>query len=293
MINTKQFLKNVGEYIKSPLGSYLIVPVALIFISFIVPEVDVITPRILFGLSIGLISISLPLQFHAYNCYEKTLKCYENSNSLHEQSKKFMIDVLRMYKDSKSKESKIFIHIVNKYHDEFVETLKTLADGYINVGRGHLYTGNLVLSGGDSINLAKRKVLAVETGQDPNKWKTNEKFITYISVNIEVASRDNMLFERIWIIQRGSEKEYYDLWKQHHDGNISTYFVYEESLDEIYLKYVDFVIIDDEIVYSANVTSNNRGEKVYNGGLISQRPADINNHQEYYKKLKNAAQNFK
>jgi hypothetical protein len=202
-----------------------------------------------------------------------------------------MIEVLKRYKDSKRCQSKIFLRIVNKYHDEFIETLETLAEGYVKIGKGHLYTGNLVLSGSDSIKLAREKVLAVETGQDPEKWRTDEKFKAYTSANIEVAGRENFIFKRIWVIKRGTEDQYHQLWDEHHLGNIEIFYVFEDTIDDDYLKYVDFVIVDNEIVYTANVSSNG-GKKLYNGGSISQRSSEIEKHQTHYETLKSYGQEY-
>ncbi|MBW4481070.1 MAG: hypothetical protein KME14_00860 [Tildeniella torsiva UHER 1998/13D] len=293
MTEKSKIIKGFGEYIMSPSGSFLIVPVALSFIALIIPEIDAITAKVLFGFSVGLISVSLPLQFQAYDWYKKTLDCYKESNELHRESNKFMIEVLKRYRDSKKNQSKIFLRIVDKYHDEFIETLETLAEGYVKIGKGHLYTGNLVLSGSDSIKLARKKVLAVETGQDPKKWREDEKFKSYTSANIEVARRENVIFERIWVIKRDTEKQYHQLWNEHQLGNIDIFYVFEDIIDDDYLKYIDFVIIDDEIVYAANVSSNNRGRKLYNGGSISQRLSEIEKHQRHYETLKRYGQEYK
>ncbi len=220
----------------------------------------------------------------------------ENFRTRWEKEKNFMIQVLRDYRESKKNPSNIFCNIVDKYHEEFVGTLTTLASGYIEFDKGHLYTGNLdlVLSGADSVKLAQKKILAIESGQNPEKWLNDDRFKAYTSVNVDAVRERNLKFERIWVIKRNTEDNYKKIWHEHCRGGIVTYFIYEDMINEAYLKRIDFIILDDETVYVANVFPSevDGGKRVYNGGRISTRQDDLKRCQDWYKFLKRYAKQY-
>jgi hypothetical protein len=287
-------LTEIWKFLKSPLGVSLIVPASMTLLSLIVPAIDQIPAKFLFGFSVGLIGLIVPFQYSFLRIYEDTKdqfiklqedtkELYKNTKSCQEESKNFVFYALKQYIGSKSNSSEIFQHIVDKSHDEFIYSLRSLADGFLRLGHGNLYTGDMVASSADSIALARKKILAVETGQTPEKWLTNPRFQSYNNENIQARNR-GVLIERIWIIKRGTEHRYKAIWKNHTEEGIKCYYVCEEDIHDN-LRSTDFCIIDDEIVYEANVYFMQNGERKYNGGLISIRPDDVQRLKSRYQSL--------
>jgi hypothetical protein len=183
-------ITEIWKFVKSPLAVLLIVPASMTLLSLIVPAIDQIPAKFLFGFSVGLIGLVVPFQYAFLRMYEDTKdqfvklqkdteELYKNTKSCQEESKNFVFYALKQYIGSKSHSSKIFQHIVDKSHDEFIFSLRSLADGFLRLGHGHLSTGDMFASGADSIALAQRKILAVETGQTPEKWLTHSRFQAY------------------------------------------------------------------------------------------------------------------
>jgi hypothetical protein len=287
-------ITDIWKFLKSPLAVLLIVPVSMTLLSLIVPAIDPIPAKFLFGFSIGIIGLVVPFQYSFLKLYEDTTaqfstlhedtkKLYDDTKSCHQESKNFVFYALKQYIGSKSHSSEIFQNIVDKSHDEFISSLRSLADGFLRLGHGHLYTGDMVASGIDSIALAQKKILAVETGQTPEKWLEHPRFQSYNSENISARDR-GVEIERIWIIKKGTESRYRNLWKHHSSRGIKSYYVCEENIHEN-LRSTDFCIIDDEIVYEANVSFTQNGERKYNGGLISIRPDDVQRLKGRYQSL--------
>jgi hypothetical protein len=192
------------------------------------------------------------------------------SIKLHKGSEKNLFKIINDQLSVQEHDSEIFNEIIDDFFKQFRADLSKLAQGFLNVGEGYLTVSDLFRCGEGAIKRAQNQVLAVEAGSNHEKWLIKPNFQSYHKLTVEAVKVRKVNFERIWIIDREQE-EYYKVWKQHRRDGIKTYFVYETELpkDLQNLYYLDFALIDDQIILRSRVSKRSGVGKRYEGGQIS------------------------
>jgi hypothetical protein len=192
------------------------------------------------------------------------------SINLHEASERKLFKIIRDQLAIQEHDSEIFDEIIDDFFRQFRANLHNLAQGFLNVGDGYLTVNDLLRCGEGAIKRAKRQVLAVEAGNGYEKWASKPNFQSYHKLTVEAVKVRKVDFVRIWIIDR-EQAEYHHVWKKHRRDGIKTYFVHENELPG-YLKnpdYLDFAIIDEQIILRSRISIVPGVGKKYEGGQIS------------------------
>lgn len=192
------------------------------------------------------------------------------SIKLHTSSGKQLVKVMRDQLSLHEHDSEIFDEIIDDFFEQFLTNLHKLAQGFLDVGDSYLTVNDLFSCGAGAIKRAQTQVLAVEAGSNYDKWISKPNFQRYHKLTVEAVKLRKVKFERIWIIDR-DPKYYHDLWKQHHRDGIKTYFVHENELpDRLKISdYLDFAIIDAQIILRSRIITVPGLGKRYEGGQVS------------------------
>jgi hypothetical protein len=239
-----------------------------------------------FGFIIGLFGTIITLLIDIGSKLSKSI-------SQHEKSEKKLFKIIRDQLSLQEHDSEIFDEIIDDFFEEFREKLNNLAQGFLNIGDGYLTVNDLFRSGAGAIKRTKHQVLAVEAGSNYDKWLSKPNFQSYHKLAIEAIKVRKVDFVRIWIIDR-DKAEYYKVWKQHRRDGIKTYFVHEAELPD-YLKnldYLDFAIIDEQIILRSWIRMGAGGGKMYEGGQISIVKEHVNAAHKRFDTIKNYAHEF-
>jgi hypothetical protein len=218
-----------------------------------------------FGFLVGFLGFVITLLI------ETIFKLNKYIDVSNDSSRQF-IEIIRDQKSLiQSHDSEIFDHIAKDFIRQFQINLNNLAQGFINVGDGYLSISDLFHSGAGAIKEAKRQILAVEAGNDPRKWIGKNTFLSYHQLIVTVVKARKVDFERIWVINQ-DQTEYHEIWDKHRrEGLKKIYYVYEHELPDNLKSqgYLDFAIIDDEILIKSSIRILSGQQKVYEGGQIS------------------------
>jgi hypothetical protein len=204
--------------------------------------------------------------------------------------------LLRLFRDLlflQEHDSIIFDKIVEKVLKQLSLNLSNISQGFLKVGDDYLTINDLFQCGADAIRLAQKEVLAVEAGSNYDKWINKPNFQRYHKLTIEAVKLRKVKFERIWIIDR-DPKDYHDLWQQHHRDGIKTYFIHENELPERLKrsKYLDFAIIDGEVLILSRIHVNSDLSKRYEGGEISITREDLDRAGQQFESLRYYTREF-
>ncbi len=216
-----------------------------------------------FGFIVGLFGTIIALLIDTGAKLSKSIK-------LHEVSEKRLFKIIRDQLSLQEHDSEIFDEIIDDFFKQFRANLHNLAQGFLNVGDGYLTVNDLFRCGAGAIKRSQNQVLAVEAGSNYDKWLSKPNFQSYHKLTVEAVKARKVNFVRIWIIDR-EQKEYYNVWRQHRRDGIKTYFVHENELPE-YLKnldYLDFAIIDEQVVLRSQLSNRPGDNRRYEGGQIS------------------------
>jgi len=239
-----------------------------------------------FGFIIGLFGTIIALLIDVGAKLSKSIK-------LHEASEKKLFKIIRDQLSVQEHDSEIFDEIIDDFFKQFRANLNNLAQGFLNVGDGYLTVSGLFCCGEGAIKRTKNQVLAVEAGSNYDKWLSKPNFQRYHKLTVEAVKVRKVNFVRIWIIDR-EQTEYYNVWKQHRRDGIKTYFVHESELPE-YLKnpdYLDFAIIDEQVILRSRIIIGAEVGKRYEGGRISIVKEDLDTARRRFHLIRNYAHEF-
>jgi hypothetical protein len=239
-----------------------------------------------FGFIIGLFGTIITLLIDVGAKLSQSIK-------LHEASEKKLFKIIRDQLSVQEHDSEIFDEITDEFFRQFRANLHNLAQGFLNVGDGSLTVNDLFRCGADAIKRAKSQVLAVEAGSNYDKWANKPNFQSYHKLTVEAVKVRRVNFVRIWIIDR-QPTEYYHVWKQHRRDGIKTYFVHENELPGYLqnLDYLDFAIIDEQIILKSQISIESGFGKKYEGGQISIVKEHLDTARNRFNAIRNYAHEF-
>jgi hypothetical protein len=216
-----------------------------------------------FGFAIGLSGTIITLLIDIGAKLSKSIKLYE-------ASEKKLFKIIRDQHSLQEHDSEIFDEIINDFFKQFRANLNNLAQGFLNVGDGYLTVNDLFRCGAGAIKRAENQVLAVEAGSNYDKWASKPSFQSYHKLTIDAVKLRKVYFARVWIID-GDPTEYYAIWKKHRRDGIKTYYVHGNDLpaDLKSPDYLDFAIIDEQIILRSRISIGHGLIKQYEGGQIS------------------------
>lgn len=241
-----------------------------------------------FSFIIGLFSIIITLLIDIIAKLNKSI-------NLKNQSEKKLLEIIHNQLEVLEHDSEIFDKIVDDFFCQFRTNLHNLARGFLNVGDGYLTVNDLLRCGTGAIERAKNEVLAVEAGGNYDKWANKPNFQSYHQLCVEIVKNRKINFVRIWIINQNEKTEYHDVWRKHRRDGIKTYFVYENELP-INLKvtdYLDFAIIDQQIILRSRINIRSGYVQRYEGGKISVVKEDLKIAKNRFDEIKKYAHEFK
>jgi hypothetical protein len=238
-----------------------------------------------FGFLIGLLSITITILIDISAKLSRNIK-------IHEESDQKLLKIIKDQISARVHDSEIFNEIIDDFFRQFRVNLGSLSRGYIDVGNGYFSTNDLFRCGSGAIERSQKQVLAVEAGSDCAKWTNKSSFQNYHNLTVK-AVRRGVKFVRIWIINQ-NEADYHDVWKQHRQDGIKTYFVHESDLSNSLgnLDYLDFAIIDEQILLKSRINNNYGQNKKYEGGTISIVKEDLEIARKRFNTLKSYAREY-
>ncbi len=215
------------------------------------------------------------------------------SINLHEASEKKLLKIIRDQLSIHEHDSEIFDEIIDDFFIQFRENLDNIAHGFLNVSDGYLTVNDLFRCGEGAVKRAQKQIIAVEAGSHYDKWVNKPSFKEYHKLTVDAVKLRKVIFFRIWIIDR-KQTEYYSVWKQHSSDGIKTYFVHEDDLP-YELKspdYLDFAVIDTQVLLKPKVTIVPGVGKRYEGGQVSIVKEHLKIAQRRFSELMKYAQEF-